>query len=192
MLRALSGLRGFAITDGLNVLKASTSSGACFTTVSSSVEAAVGSRDTAKKTVATTKPKSDPTGDRIPRAPSAWNLFVKFNLAEIKADNPQLKGPEVLKAVSEKFKALPENAKQKYEIEAAKRKQEVQVEKQAILAKRQANKKPPSRYNLFVKQEFAAMQSKHPKYSAQQVIAELGHKWKAMSEGDKSKYGKAS
>jgi hypothetical protein len=44
------------------------------------------------------KSKKDGTGEKKKRAPSAYNLYIKDKMAEIKSSQPELKGKELMKA----------------------------------------------------------------------------------------------
>lgn len=53
-------------------------------------------------------------------------------------------------------------------------------------------KAPPTRapngYILFSKEHRAEVQQKHPKYTPQEVVSELGKKWQGLTITEKSKY----
>ena len=59
----------------------------------------------AKKSVKKSSSGSDSETDaKKKRAPSAYNLFIKDKMAQIKGTNPEIKGKELMKAAIEEWK----------------------------------------------------------------------------------------
>mmetsp|Transcript_35235 Transcript_35235/g.89187 ORF Transcript_35235/g.89187 Transcript_35235/m.89187 type:complete len:259 (-) Transcript_35235:278-1054(-) len=117
------------------------------------------------------------------RAPNARNLHMKDEFKTVKASLPAgTSKADLLKAIHSRYHALPESEKQRYARESQKLRQELH-------AKKEARKRKPTGYALFIKQHFArAQQELGADQPATAVVSHLAKKWQAMSQQEKLNY----
>ena len=126
------------------------------------------------------------TSKRSPRTLSGWQRFLKDEYKEREELKNELKGstsPKIDTAtatrdIAAKWKSLSDKAKKPY-LDAA-----------------SASKQPSTKtkrltgYSLFVKENFESVKARNPTIRPKEVLVNMGHEWRSMSDANKEKYKK--
>lgn len=117
-------------------------------------------------------PKKKETDNKIKKAPSAFNLYMKENLSSFKAQHPEiLKHTDLLRPFSQQWKNLPDSDREQY-VQAS---NEARSQRQEVVAKAKANKRPPSAFAAYVKEKMATLPKDQPVPARMKIIAQM---WK--------------
>ena len=140
------------------------------------------------------------------RAKSGYILFCIDKREEIKNDNPEMSGKEILKELGRVWREdLPDNIKDMYnkksEDDKVRYKQEMTVYTPPDLgfvatskknAKREGPKKALSSYIFFCKEYRQILKNEESGLSPKEITSALGAKWKSLSDKDKTPFNKLS
>lgn len=132
------------------------------------------------------KMKANQAAELMKKAPSAYNIFVKLEAADLKKTDPSLKMPDVFKQVAGKWKEAKENSSDNYKeavsmAEKAKGEKEAYKQQQLILHPPKP-KRAPSAYNLFLQEEIARVKQQSPALDHKQVFKQATDNWKTSSK----------
>lgn len=157
----------------------------------------------------------DPNAPKQPK--NAFQFYCKAQRDSVKAENPDVKGPEITKLLGQAWKSLSEKAKKPYLKEAKKAKDEYDSalteydrpsdeelaeldvnkpkEKKERKAKSTKAKKDPNApkhaknaYLFFCEKERVKVQKKFPELKGKDVAKKLGELWKALSDAKKKPF----
>jgi len=134
--------------------------------------------------------------EHIKRPKSSFFIFVDDFRPTFKAENPDAKQTEIVKAASEKWKSMDDSEKKPFNDEAAKLKAEYDLVKPpaAKKAKKGADgedkpKRPPSAYFIFAKEFRPTWQAENPDVRGiTECSKATAAKWNAMSDSEKQPY----
>jgi len=118
------------------------------------------------------------------RTLSAYNLFVRSMLQELKAANPDLEQGDLMKKVGEMWRGLSVDEKSKWRFDG---------EKGRLVPGNvtyTTNRPPvkPSSYQNFVKHMSAELHHRYPGNKQAENMRKIGEMWRAMNEEDKAKW----
>eukprot|EP00775_Hariotina_reticulata_P007968 gene7968-8166_t len=124
------------------------------------------------------KPKEKNNND-IPRALSAYTLFIKEQAASRKGTG---KGATFLQELAQEWKALPDAQKEPYQQQAA----AMKSSSSELRAANKAAKAPGSAYNQWCKEEFVRLNINNPGLKGVEYIRLAAQSWKALPEAEKA------
>merc|ERR1719387_3022203 len=144
----------------------------------------------AEKLTKTGRKKRDKDPHAPKRARTAFNFFLDEFRHEYKERNPEAKGVVgVTKAGSEKWREMPDEAKQPYEQKALEAREVYNAEKAKYLAgngallfkMKKGPPRPPTAYFMFLAEFRADYRKKHPNTKGIKGMSkEAGEKWRGM------------
>lgn len=118
---------------------------------------------------------------KIKRPPTSFQLFASANRARLAAENPHKTLREIQNALFDEWKEMSEEGKSPYK-KAYAEKMEIY---NAPLMK--LPKKPPTKYTLFLQENFARVQAQlSPGSAAPAVMAELAKEWNSLPDEEKN------
>ena len=127
---------------------------------------------------AVSRAPSPKANEKVTRPPNAWQSWMKQQYKELKGSTSgKLDTTKIIKELSTKWKALPDEEKRPY-LDAAK-------------ANRQA--KPPGKltsYSLFIKENFDSVKARNPAIRPKEVLVNMANEWRAKSDEQKEEYRK--
>ena len=148
------------------------------------------------------KKKKDPNAPKRPR--SAYILYCQEHRKSVKESNPEFKPSELMSKLGEMWKGLSAGEKQEFVDQAEVDKERYNKERSSYkgpiggsddgdskpkkAAKDPSQKKAKSGYLVFGDDQRPIIKSDHPDFKAKDIIAEIGRRWKAMPESDRTKY----
>lgn len=117
---------------------------------------------------------------KIKRPATAFQIFASANRTRLAAENPHKTPREIQSALSHEWKEMSEDGKSPY-MEAHEQKMEIY---NAPLKK--IPKKPPTKYTLFLQENFARVQAQlSPGSAGPAVLSELAKEWNSLSNEEK-------
>ena len=120
------------------------------------------------------------TPAKIKRPATAFQMFASANRARLGAENPHKTPREIQSALSHEWKEMSEDGKSPYK-KAHEEKMEIYI---APLKK--LPKKPPTKYTLFLQENFARVQAQlSPGSGGSAVLSELAKEWNSLSDMEK-------
>lgn len=145
----------------------------------------------------TPKKKSDPNAPKRPN--TSYIFFCNDQRERVKAKNPTLSATELMKKISEEWKVVSDKDKKKYEELAKKDKERYEnqrksytpppeTETKARKQKSDGPKRPLTAYMYFCQAERDNVKKAHPSMSGKEITTELGARWKALPDSQKSPY----
>jgi hypothetical protein len=150
-----------------------------------------------KKVKKTKKNKNAPKNPR-----SAYILFSNVERENVKNENPKMTSKEIMKELGKKWKEADDDEKEKYR-ELAKEDKErfdeemknyVPVEEEDTRDKKKKKRKAKNSpknasgpYIFFCKEEREKIKKELPELKSQEIIKELGQRWKLIKDTDKVK-----
>ena len=117
---------------------------------------------------------------KIKRPPSAFQMFASANRARLAAENPHKTPREIQSALSHEWKEMSEDGKSPY--------QKAHAEKMEIYNAplKKIPKKPPTKYTLFLQENFSRVQAQlSPGSAGPAVLSELAKEWNTLSDEEK-------
>jgi hypothetical protein len=144
-------------------------------------------------------PAAEAPAGKVKRPPTAYSRYVADNYASAQAANPELKGVGAIgKVLGKQWAELPEAQKNEYKraAEAAKAdfdKQYPDGPPKAVrkvkdtTPKKDRVKRPPTPYNVFVKERLPIIRAEQGLGGAQAMSA-AGKEWSQLSAVEKSRY----
>ncbi|KAI9498829.1 hypothetical protein BDB00DRAFT_796817 [Zychaea mexicana] len=127
-----------------------------------------------------TQYKPSPTSKYTP-----FLLFNKENRKRICDENPGIHNRQISAKVSEEFRSLPPEEREKYENESKRLIAEVRRERG--IRGRNA-RMPGNGYIQYIKSVGAKIRQEHPEYSIKDVNSVIGSEWKKLSAEEKQKF----
>lgn len=118
--------------------------------------------------------------NHVPRALSAYNLFVKSAGTEFKGKG--MKGPQVLQVLRDRWQGLSDQEKAAYVQQAAEEKVRAATARQQLKASR-----PPvhtNAYTSYVSEVLPTIKQQHPGLPITEYFKLVAAQWKALPEGD--------
>ena len=117
---------------------------------------------------------------KIKRPPTSFQMFASANRARLAAENPHKTPREIQSALSDEWKEMSQEGKSPYK-KAYAEKMEIY---NAPLKK--LPKKPPTKYALFLQENFARVQARlGPGSGGPAVMPELAKEWHSLSDEEK-------
>lgn len=130
-----------------------------------------------------------PEPERVPRAPTAFNLYQKQATKEFNAAHPELKTiGDRAKGLRAQWEALSDDARKPFEDEAAQLKAVADKKRAELKATKKANARPPGSYLLFCQEKRADIVAQNPGSAPTTITKLLGQAWKSLAEDEKAKY----
>ena len=117
---------------------------------------------------------------KIKRPPSSFQLFASANRARVAAENPQKTPREIQSALSHEWKEMSEDGKSPYKKAYAEKMETYNAPLKKL------PKKPPTKYTLFLQENYARVQAQlSPGSAGPAVLSELAKEWHSLSDEEK-------
>ena len=152
------------------------------------------------------KKKKDPNAPKRPR--SAYILYCQENRSAVKTANPDFKPSELMSKLGEMWKNLSKEDKQEFVEQAESDKERYNKErsnykgpvggddddddspkkKTKKVPKDPSQKKAKSGYLVFGDEQRPVIKKQNPDFKAKDIIAEIGRRWKALTESERMQF----
>ena len=140
-----------------------------------------------------------------PNAPKKWKTGYIFycteNRAEVKEANPDFSATQITTELAKKWKSLTEKEKKKFEDMSQKDRvryddemtgyeppSDVETTKKSRKKEKTGPKRPTQAYIFFCKAQRDVVKQENPNMNGKNVTAELGARWKALTDEEKKPY----
>lgn len=117
-----------------------------------------------------------------------WNIFCERNKERVKAENPELKKQGIMKKLSEMYKNLDKEEREKYEAEASKSAKPQQKNESGLSRSELQKKKYITPYYNFMTQRHVSLRQSEPTLTYEQRTEKIMKEWSQLSMIEKGKY----